>query len=491
MSNFNDFPFFNYDVQNDFGHWTALNEPMLDPISRPPSTRAQMLYGIGAGTCLHLDTHHTHSPYLEPFELESHRIPENAFHTHQKIQDVTFPPFEMGLSHEGYQHDSPRSDDSSQSGDTFSASCYTDDLSTKAMHHRLSINSPPLIQEPYFNQEFLPTTQSPQLPPGLGGGISLGEVQNFQDQIMDRNQEFQDSAYSEPDAEGESDHDYPSVAIPEPLARRPFRPERVYKDSFAESTQDSMSEDFDPKEEEADGDYNPRSGQRAGGGRNRRAPGGRRASNGRRAPNGMNTGRITKSKTRKPSNASLVRPFPCPLAQYGCLSTFTSKNEWKRHMSTQHIKLGFWRCDMCPPADPENPVYNDFNRKDLFTQHLRRMHRRHPLTISTIVNDKGEPEISDEAIQAHQERCYVTLRDNPADSTCLFCDKEFHGESGWEERMEHVGGHMEKERKANKPVVPCEDWHEDISLRDYLEHEGLIRYDNGKWDIGDGRPLAA
>jgi hypothetical protein len=448
-----------------------------------------MLYGIGAGagTNLHLDSLHIHSLYSEGLEFETYRMGDNAFPSHQKTQDLTFPPFDMALPHDGYQYDSPHSDDSSQSGESFSASCCTDDLNSQAMHQRLSISRPAMVQEPYFGPEFFPPTQSPQLPPGLGGGISLGEVQNFQDQIMDRNNDFQDSAYSEPDAEGESDREYPSVtaAAAEHVAKRPSRPGGIYKESFAELTQDSMSEDFEPDEEE-DGDYHPRHGSV---GRKGRAAGPRRNSHGRRTSNGTATGRITKSKTRKPSNASQIRPFPCPLAQYGCQSTFTSKNEWKRHVSTQHIKLGFWRCDMCTIGDHENPVYNDFNRKDLFTQHLRRMHRQHPRTISTVINDKGEPEISDEAMQAHQERCYVILRKNPMESTCLFCEKSFQGESSWEERMEHVGGHMERERKANRPVIPCEEWHEDHTLRDYLEEEGLFEYDNGNWAIGNGSPL--
>jgi hypothetical protein len=118
------------------------------------------------------------------------------------------------------------------------------------------------------------------------------------------------------------------------------------------------------------------------------------------------------------------------------------------------------------------------------------MHRNHPLTTSTVLNDAGEPEISDEAMVEHQERCYLVLRQNPSESTCLFksCDKKFHGEGSWDERMEHVGSHMEKDRKANKSVVPANEWHEDIDLRDYLEQEGLIEYDGGMWSIGDGRP---
>jgi len=454
---------------------------MADPISRPPSARAQMLYGIGAGTDHHLDSIHSPAVFADSLGCDSHRIAGSAFYYEPK--DLSFPPFEMAFPQGSYHHDSPRSEDSSQSGDTFSASCYTDDLNTQVPHHRLSIHSPSMMQEPYFSQSYPSGAHSPQLPPVLGGGISLGEVQNFEDQVH----EFHEPVYSEPDAEGESDHEYPTPAISDKPAKRSPRHERIYKPSVAESVQDSMSEDFEPDEEDEDGDYNPRRGAAK---RGRRATAPRKASHGRRASNVISSGRVTKSKTRKPSNAGLVRPFPCPLAQYGCGATFTSKNEWKRHVSTQHIKLGFWRCDMCSSGDPENPTHNDFNRKDLFTQHLRRMHRNDPLTASTYTNDDGEEEISEAALLAHQERCYLILRVNPADSTCLFigCKQTFHGEGSWEERMEHVGSHMEKDRKANKSVVPCEEWHEDRDLRDYLEDEGLIQYDNGRWTIGTGFP---
>jgi hypothetical protein len=87
-------------------------------------------------------------------------------------------------------------------------------------------------------------------------------------------------------------------------------------------------------------------------------------------------------------NREPLRSFPCPLAPYGCTASFGAKNEWKRHAATQHFRLGFWRCDLCPPETKTlnshksnnsnnrkpNPTYNDFNRKDLFIQHVRRMH---------------------------------------------------------------------------------------------------------------------
>ncbi|KAI4122874.1 MAG: hypothetical protein LQ347_006351, partial [Umbilicaria vellea] len=118
----------------------------------------------------------------------------------------------------------------------------------------------------------------------------------------------------------------------------------------------------------------------------------------------------TPSAMHKHNLTSHTRPFVCTFGPYGCPSRFGSKNEWKRHVSSQHIQLGIWRCDQgdCVPqsfsphrrspssttgkrrgakaSDPDDIIvvgvgapdsaagFNEFNRKDLFTQHLRRMH---------------------------------------------------------------------------------------------------------------------
>ena len=252
---------------------------MADPISRPPSARTQMLYCIGAGQSHHLDALHVHSPFPEPLDFDGHHMSEHVFYHDQKAPGMICPPFGMVPSQDRYQHDPPKSENSSQSGDTFSA-CYTDEPYSQAVHHRHSISSPTIMHEPYFG--YPPLAQSLQMPPASGGGISLGVVQNFEDPAFaERSQEFQDSAYSELDAEGESDEEYePAVVAPEPKVERSPRHERVHhRPTVPESVHDSMSEDFDAKEEEDDDDYNPR---RASVTRSRRASAGRKGSQGRR-----------------------------------------------------------------------------------------------------------------------------------------------------------------------------------------------------------------
>ncbi|KAI9657597.1 MAG: hypothetical protein M1821_002773 [Bathelium mastoideum] len=213
-------------------------------------------------------------------------------------------------------------------------------------------------------------------------------------------------------------------------------------------------------------------------------------------------------------NASVARPFPCPLAPYNCASAFGSKNEWKRHISSQHLRLGYWRCDLC--ADPTDRP-NDFNRKDLFTQHLRRMHAaalqepQPPLADSSTPTKAppSAPEKSSSLSSARGadgptgsgsggasnadaeativQRCYRPLREAPLVSSCLFCTKRFEGAGSWEKRVEHVGKHFETERKAGREPAPVGQWGVDEALEAWLEREGMIGRSGEGWEIRDGQ----
>jgi hypothetical protein len=195
-----------------------------------------------------------------------------------------------------------------------------------------------------------------------------------------------------------------------------------------------------------------------------------------------------KGATDASTQADDRRPFPCPLAAYGCTSNFASKNEWKRHVSTQHIKLGYWRCNLCPPStdpnDEQTFYYNDFNRKDLFTQHLRRMHAA-PKDKSSH-NEKEYP-VNEDNLADHQARCNLPLRSPPQHSSCLFCEREFEGPTSWEERMEHVGRHLEKDHKSRVDMLDPATWNPDEMLEGYLVGEGLVIRDGSAWKIGDGK----
>lgn len=233
------------------------------------------------------------------------------------------------------------------------------------------------------------------------------------------------------------------------------------------------------------------------------------------------------SALHKHTLASHTRPFTCSFSRYGCPSTFGSKNEWKRHVSSQHLRLGIYRCDIgaCVPLPNQHrrkssassigyqkstrgPVggsaapatgtgHNDFNRKDLFTQHVRRMHCP-PASAS-----RAEQDAFDASLELTRERCWISLRDPPPRSTCGFCchgrtgskkahvhvkdedceaeddtteGKEvvFEGTGAWDERMEHVGKHLEAGETGER---------EDENLRDWMVSQGLVGKEKGAWRV--------
>ncbi|CAN8105793.1 unnamed protein product [Discula destructiva] len=151
------------------------------------------------------------------------------------------------------------------------------------------------------------------------------------------------------------------------------------------------------------------------------------------------------SSLRKHIAAAHTRPFPCAFSFAGCTSTFGSKNEWKRHISSQHLCLTFYRCSSCPASTAEGKG-NEFNRKDLFTQHLRRMHA--PFAIKKSLhkaNDQMQMDWDTHVKEMHVS-CLVTRREPPQHVACPKpeCGKEFEGHIAWDEWTEHVGRHMEK-----------------------------------------------
>lgn len=149
-------------------------------------------------------------------------------------------------------------------------------------------------------------------------------------------------------------------------------------------------------------------------------------------------------------NSAHTRAFICVFGFAGCNSTFASKNEWKRHVSSQHLNLNSWVCELGPCGKVQNQSKKDggglvkgseFNRKDLFTQHLRRMHA--PFAVKR--QNKKNPEWEDR-LKELQVSCLRVKRQPPTRLSCPLhdCDSIFEGATCWDDRMEHVGKHLEK-----------------------------------------------
>ena len=244
---------------------------------------------------------------------------------------------------------------------------------------------------------------------------------------------------------------------------------------------DDNDEDNENSDDETHSEYNPKGGSTSAETKHSNM---RKNRSERTRSKANPCGRVTKCYRKGTDTSGAVRAFICLLAQYGCESTFKSRNEWKRHVSSQHIRLGFWRCDMCPQSDSGNPSYNDFNRKDLFTQHLKRMHQIHFLT--SALSQEGQ-EVSKEAVAEHVKRCYITIRTSPNSSECLFCTETFEGADSWEYRMDHIAKHLDEDKK-NNTVQSWKSWREDVKLREWLRQERLIEKNGQSWKIRSGQP---
>ncbi|KAK3499038.1 uncharacterized protein B0T23DRAFT_6639 [Neurospora hispaniola] len=194
------------------------------------------------------------------------------------------------------------------------------------------------------------------------------------------------------------------------------------------------------------------------------------------------------------------RPFICVFSFAGCDSTFGSKNEWKRHVASQHLILEYWLCQEGECANVDNnvpssmgvvtggsgprsgkrrkPVQtmipgddNDeneddedlpllpngaiFNRKDLYTQHVRRMHLPSHLTPflrkeSTSTNDTTTTTTTQQELNIYiatlQSRAQIKRCALPTYMRCPVpsCPQPpFKGTEAWDQRMEHVAKHLE------------------------------------------------
>ncbi|KAH8178869.1 C2H2 finger domain-containing protein [Sarocladium implicatum] len=155
------------------------------------------------------------------------------------------------------------------------------------------------------------------------------------------------------------------------------------------------------------------------------------------------------------------RPFTCVFHYAGCTSTFGAKNEWKRHVLSQHLGLHYWHCtlDHCSQANPLHahgrspapgipPFGSIFNRKDLYTQHVRRMHLGHD-------GSKKAAQQAEERLKYYQEAARKQRCDLPVYMKCPAegCHKEFHGANAWDERMEHVACHLGRAASDKEPDV--------------------------------------
>ncbi|KAI0102779.1 hypothetical protein GGR51DRAFT_279205 [Nemania sp. FL0031] len=209
-----------------------------------------------------------------------------------------------------------------------------------------------------------------------------------------------------------------------------------------------------------------------------------------------------------------TRPFTCIFDFAGCRSTFASKNEWKRHCSSQHIALQYWVCQQDGCAQVSNkpnalkkslggsrrrsggsrhlcthpsslPNGTIFNRKDLYTQHLRRMHV--PPHLKNKIKSKTPVPEWEEQQRVHQDKAIRTRCQLPTHMLCpaANCNMQFNGNTAWDDRMEHVAKHLEKVAAGVEPPMPF-GGENDRTLVDWATSPeiGILRRDEkGRWTL--------
>ena len=185
------------------------------------------------------------------------------------------------------------------------------------------------------------------------------------------------------------------------------------------------------------------------------------------------------------------RPFTCIFNFAGCPSTFASKNKWKRHITTQHLSFNTWVCnlDACGKAHTESSLSLKkeskgtsskgaiFNRKDLFTQHLRRMHAPNHKR-----RDKQKSKWEDK-IKDLQKDCLQVNRQGPKALNCpvVECRCLFSGPKCWDDCMEHVAKHLEK--VAETSGAASVRYENDELLIKWAQSEGIINFVDGEYKL--------
>jgi hypothetical protein len=181
------------------------------------------------------------------------------------------------------------------------------------------------------------------------------------------------------------------------------------------------------------------------------------------------------------------RAFPCALSQYGCTASFAAKNEWKRHVYTQHLRLWYWRCKQCPQKHSKP---NDFNRKDLFIQHVRRMHNNEGQPIATTKKSRATKVIKSEPLEVAlndlAEDCRQTHREPPRESCCFICGDLFKGSGSFEDRMEHIGKHLEGSKRNGNAAGDSTNWKADESTEQWLMDNKVIANIDGLHTLAEG-----
>ena len=181
----------------------------------------------------------------------------------------------------------------------------------------------------------------------------------------------------------------------------------------------------------------------------------------------------TPNKLRKHIRKEHIRPYPCIFADYGCNSVFGTKNEWSRHVKVQHLRLETWKCniDECEkytndedrlllPSASKGKC--EYDRKDLFLNHVRRCHKNQYPQPGTIEGTRAMA-YEDQV----QQQCHLDLRAPPMQTLCPCCPRTLW--TDFDARLEHIGRAMEAKEDTQAGF-------HDPNLEFYMINEGLLQW---------------
>ncbi|CAH0053191.1 unnamed protein product [Clonostachys solani] len=185
-----------------------------------------------------------------------------------------------------------------------------------------------------------------------------------------------------------------------------------------------------------------------------------------------------------------ARPFFCIFQFAGCDDRFAAKNEWKRHVMSQHVvaKVNVCTYGVCAQNNDKptrsQTKYLDvegkqFNRKDLYDSHIRRMHP-YPATKKQSLK-QWEDLLKILLRQSIHIRCSTpTYLECPSPD----CNLSFEGDDAWDQRMEHTARHMEMAASgdADDIVIGGDN---DRTLIEWASapEVGVIKRVSGQWKV--------
>ncbi|KAG6004585.1 hypothetical protein E4U21_000919 [Claviceps maximensis] len=178
----------------------------------------------------------------------------------------------------------------------------------------------------------------------------------------------------------------------------------------------------------------------------------------------------------KPDDSTSCQALYCLFAFAGCDCRCKGKNEWKRHLKTQHLLSRIFACPHCPNKN--------FNRKDLFTQHYLRTHCTQAEQ-GAYKMKKTSPEL-DKMLQEKQAQAEKDETVSPpAAPTCLFqgCEARFTNDgTSWDKCLDHVSKHLEAMVAGNEAYRDYKFTHDQMV---HFEALGAIAQgDHGRWILG-------